>query len=509
MYARSRARASIRRNPLRRHTCAACPMNSSPGVTKWQPSRVKETSMTKLWQKGYHLHEQVERFEAAQNSELDVRLIRQDVWGSLAHIAMLEKIGVLAEPEHRVLKEALCSILQMEAAHEFSITLADEDVHTRIENYLVEAAGAAGKKIHLARSRNDQVLVDLRLYGKEQLHHVAAGLCDLCAALLELAGTHTDTPMPGYTHMQRAMLSSVGLWAASFAEALLDDEQLLSAAYVLNDQSPLGSAAGYGVPIAIDRQYCADLLGFSRVQNNVIYVQNSRGKIEAAIVQALMQIMLDLSKLAQDILLFTTVEYGFFQMPQELCTGSSIMPQKRNLGVMELVRARTQTMLALQQQILGIVSGLPSGYNMDYQETKRPFMEALDLVQESLEICTLVVSKLEVNVEHLMAACTFELFAADRAYELASVAKVPFRDAYRIVGEEVTEQLDRNMPLPVESQQQLSKRLSARNHLGGAGNLGLVAINDQLEQVKSQWEERTETFTKTIETLVGTASEEY
>jgi len=257
------------------------------------------------------------------------------------------------------------------------------------------------------------------------------------------------------------------------------------------------------VPIAIDRQYCADLLCFSHVQNNVIYVQNSRGKIEAAIVQALAQIMLDLSKLAQDILLFTTVEYGFFQMPQELCTGSSIMPQKRNLGVMELVRARTQTMLALQQQILGIVSGLPSGYNMDYQETKRPFMEALDLVQESLEICTLVVSKLEVNVEHLIAACTFELFAADRAYELASVAKLPFRDAYRIVGAEVTAQLDRHVPLPVESQEQLAERLAARNHLGGAGNLGLAKTQKQLEEVKSVWESRKETFTEVIQKLVG------
>src|SRR6266567_2724315 len=465
--------------------------------------------MTKLWQKGYHLNEQVERFEAAQNSVLDARLIRHDVWGSLAHTAMLAKIGVLTESEHKALKDALCSILQLEATHEFTITLADEDVHTRVENYLVAVAGAAGKKIHMARSRNDQVLVDLRLYAKEQLHSVAAKLCHLCTTLLSLASRHTNTPMPGYTHMQRAMLSSVGLWAASFGEALLDDEQLLSAAYVLNDQSPLGSAAGYGVPIPIDRQYCADLLGFSRVQNNVIYVQNSRGKIEAAIVQALAQIMLDLSKLAQDILLFSTTEYGFFQVPQELCTGSSIMPQKRNLGVLELVRARTQTMLALQQQILGIVSGLPSGYNMDYQETKRPFIEALNLVQESLEICTLVVSSLGVNTERLIAACTFELFAADRAYELTAAAGLPFRDAYRIVGAEVTAQLDRNMPLPVESQQQLSKRLSARNHLGGAGNLGLVAINDQLEQVKSQWEERTETFTKTIETLVGTASEEY
>ncbi len=328
-------------------------------------------------------------------------------------------------------------------------------MHTSVENYLAATAGVAGKKIHMARSRNDQVLVDLRLYGKEQLHGVADKLCHLCAVLLEFAGIHADVPMPGYTHMQRAMLSSVGLWAAAFAESLLDDEQLLAAAYALNDQSPLGSAAGYGVPIAIDRQYSADLLGFSQVQHNVIYVQNSRGKIEAAIVQALTQIMLDLSKLAQDILLFTTVEYGFFSIPQELCTGSSIMPQKRNLGVMELVRARTQTMLALQQQILGIVTGLPSGYNMDYQETKRPFMEALDLVQDSLDICTLVVGAIGVNTERLTAACTFELFAADRAYELTSTANLPFRDAYRIVGAEVTAQLDRQQsrqPLPVESQ---------------------------------------------------------
>jgi len=459
--------------------------------------------MTKLWQKGYQLNEQVEHFEAAQNSLLDARLIRHDVWGSLAHIAMLTKIGVLTESEHQVLQETLRNVLELEAEHAFTITLEDEDVHTCVENYLAAHAGAAGKKIHMARSRNDQVLLDLRLYSKEQLHNVAVKLCHLCSALLELAGAHTAIPMPGYTHMQRAMLSSVGLWAASFAEALLDDEQLLSAAYKLNDQSPLGSAAGYGVPIAIDRQYCADLLGFSRVQHNVIYVQNSRGKIEAAIVQALAQIMLDLSKLAQDILLFSTVEYGFFQIPQELCTGSSIMPQKRNLGVMELVRARTQTMLALQQQILGIVSGLPSGYNMDYQETKRPFMEALDLVQESLEICTLVVSKLEVNTERLTAACTFELFAADRAYDLAAVAKLPFRDAYRIVGAEVTAQLDRHLPLPVESQEQLAERLAARSHLGGAGNLGLPQVQKQLEDAKAAWERRAETFTAAIQQLVG------
>ena len=179
------------------------------------------------------------------------------------------------------------------------------------------------------------------------------------------------------------------------------------------------------------------------------------------------------------------------------------MPQKRNLGVMELVRARTHTMLALQQQILGIVSGLPSGYNMDYQETKRPFIEALDLVQESLEICALVVSKLEVNVEHLIAACTFELFAADRAYELATVDNLPFRDAYRIVGEEVTQQLDRHVPFPLESQEQLVKRLAARGHKGGAGNLGLAKAQKHLEEVKSAWHEREETFKTALLSLLG------
>jgi len=463
--------------------------------------------MTKLWQKGYQLHEQVERFEAAQNSLLDNRLVRHDVWGSLAHSAMLRQIGMLSEEECRTLHAHLREILHLADEGRFTVTQADEDVHTRVENYLTEHAGEVGKNIHTARSRNDQVLVDTRLYGKEQLHKVAHLLHTLCRTLLDLAAAHRDTPMPGYTHMQRAMLSSVGLWAASFAESLLDDERLLNTAYELNDQSPLGSAAGYGVPLAIDRQYTADLLGFAQVQNNVIYVQNGRGKIEAAIVQALAQIMLDLSKFAQDVLLFSTLEYGFFQVPQELCTGSSIMPQKRNVGIMELVRARTSTMLALQQQIMSIASGLPSGFNMDYQETKRPFMEALDLAQESLDICTLVAGKLSVNTARLVAACTFELFAADRAYEMAARQHIPFRDAYRIVGKEVTARLDEartaGQPLPSESLEQLIERLHARTHLGGAGNLGLDQAYARLAASEKAWQARTEKFTTTIAKLVG------
>ncbi|GHO44960.1 argininosuccinate lyase [Ktedonospora formicarum] len=459
--------------------------------------------MTKLWQKDYSMNELVERYEGAQNSILDARLVRHDVWGSLAHAAMLHKIGMLDEQEHQALHEALCSILALDAEKQFHISLSDEDVHTSIENYLSAYAGAAGKKVHTARSRNDQVLVDLRLYGKEQLHQVSEKLFALCQALLTFSHKHQDTPLPGYTHMQRGMLSSVGSWSASFAESLLDDERLLASTYELNDQSPLGSAAGYGVPLPIDRQFVADKLGFARVQNNVIYAQNSRGKTEGAIVQVLTQIMLDLSKLAQDMLLYTTVEYGFLHIPQELCAGSSIMPQKRNLGVMELVRARAQTMLALQQQILGITTGLPSGFNMDYQETKRPFMEALDLVQEALEISELIVSHMDVDVEKAVAACTFELFAADRAYEMAHDGQLPFRDAYRIVGKEVTAQLDSKTPFPVESKEQLVERLHARNHLGGAGNLGIEQAQQRLEQAQTTWKQKAQAFQQAIQTLVG------
>ncbi|HTI14963.1 MAG TPA: argininosuccinate lyase [Dictyobacter sp.] len=460
--------------------------------------------MTKLWQKGYSVNARVEHYTAAQNSLLDNQLIRHDVWGSLAHVSMLQRIGVLSEEELQALKVVFQEILRLESSKEFTIKPSDEDVHTSIENYLAEKAGPAGKKIHTARSRNDQVLTDLRLYGKEQLHLVSQQLFDLCATLLQFASDTMDIPMPGYTHMQRAMLSSFGLWAASFAEALLDDEKLLAAAYALNDQSPLGSAAGYGVPLPIDRQYVADILGFSQVQNNVIYVQNARGKIEAAIVQALAQITFDLSKLAQDMMLFTTSEYGFMQAAVEITTGSSIMPQKRNLDVMELVRARAQTMLSFQQQILGIITGLPSGYNSDYQETKRPFMEAIALARETLEICALTIQNTRVNQKRALEACTFELFATDRAYEMAEKEGMPFRDAYRIVGREVTAQLDQQIPFPVETQQQLVARLHARNHPGGAGNPGLEKAQQRLAQARAQWQKQAATFTTAIQQLVGT-----
>jgi argininosuccinate lyase len=448
------------------------------------------TPMDKLWSKGYTLDPRVERYEAGRNAALDHELARHDIWGSLAHARMLARIGVLSPAEAAAIAEALLGLLDEVAAGAFVVPAGAEDVHTAVEHALIARAGEAGKKIHTGRSRNDQVLVDLRLYAKEGLHCIATQLFATCAALLSLAERYEWVPMPGYTHMQRAMLSSVGLWAAAQAEALLDDATPLDAAYALNDQSPLGSAAAYGVPLPLDRTYTAELLGFARVQNNVLAAQNSRGKAEAAAAQALSLMMLDLSKFAQDVLLFTTAEFGFFRVPQDLCTGSSIMPQKRNLGAMELVRARAHTMLALQQQIVSTLVGLPSGYNMDYQETKAPFFEALRLASDSLEICTLFAGRIEVDEERLRAACTPELFAADRAYTLAQQG-MPFRDAYRTVAADPTAQAIGD----------LESRLRARTLMGGPGNLGLPATRARLAQESAAWHARQVRFEAAIAAL--------
>jgi argininosuccinate lyase len=425
-------------------------------------------SPVKLWQKDYTLNPTIERFLGG-NAALDNRLVEADVLGSIAHAKMLGKIGLLTGADVAALTNELAHIVALARAGQFVVTVADEDVHTKIENHLVETVGEAGKRIHTARSRNDQVLVDLRLFTRVELTELEATLLDTVEALLDLAERGRDLPMPGYTHMQRAMLSSVGLWADAFAEALLDDLQVLKTAYTICDQSPLGSAASYGVPFNIDRQYVADLLGFAKVQRNVLYAQAGRGKFEGLVVQALAQVMLDLSKLAQDILLFTTSEYDFFRVAPELCTGSSIMPQKHNLDAMEVTRAKAQVLLGYQAQILGIVAGLPSGFNMDFQETKGPFMAALDLTKECLQVCALYVQGLEPNEAQLRAACSPELFATDQAYALVSRG-VPFRDAYR----QISAQLHDLPPMDPTEQ------LRWRTHVGASGNLGLEETRAQV-----------------------------
>jgi len=446
--------------------------------------------MAKLWSKGYEVEPLVERYGAARNAALDAELVRHDLWGSLAQARMLLRIGLLSEEEWTAIDAALKQLLQEARAGTLRPQTAEEDIHTTVEHRLIALVGEAGKKIHTGRSRNDQVLLDLRLYAKEALLDIAEALLETASRLLELAQRYEWIPMPGYTHMQRAMLSSVGLWAASFAEALLDDCVPLASAYALNNQSPLGSAAGYGAPLPLDRAYVAKLLGFEHVHHNVLTAANARGKSEAAVVQALALVMLDLSKWAQDVLLYTTREYGFFQAPQELCDGSSMMPQKRNLSALELVRARAQTVIALQGQMLSTLAGLPSGYNMDYQETKAPLIEAVQLCLESLAIVGLFASRITPDEERLRQACSAELFATDRALELARQG-VPFRDAYLQIAAE---------PGAV-SVENLVEQLRARAHEGAPGNLDLAGVSKRLTQERIIWGKRGERFENAIMAL--------
>ncbi len=302
--------------------------------------------MGKLWDKGYELNKVVERFTVGDDYRLDLELVRWDCVGSIAHAAMLAKIGILTRDESERLRKRLVEIVALHARDEFRILPAEEDVHTAVEGDLTKRLGEVGKKLHTARSRNDQVLLDLRLYMRDKLLTLFELACDMGGLLADFAEKHKDVPIVGRTHYQRAMPSSVGLWAGAFAESLLDDLALLRAAYQVADQCPLGSAASYGVNLDIDRQMVSDLLGFARVQNNVLYANNSRGKVEAIALSALSQIMLDLSKMANDIIFWSMPEFGYFVLPQDLCGGSSLMPQKRNPALFELTRAKTAVVIA-------------------------------------------------------------------------------------------------------------------------------------------------------------------
>ena len=443
-----------------------------------------------LWAKGYTHEPTIARFEATRNTALDSELARHDVLGSLAHARMLRRVGLLTQTDWQTLDSALRALLAEADAGALQPSAADEDIHTLVERLLVERIGDAGKKLHTGRSRNDQALVDVRLYTKESLLRVAYKSLSTAQTFVALARAHEWVPMPGYTHMQRAMLSSVGLWAASYAEALLDDLVALTATFTLNDQNPLGSAAAYGAPLPLDRHYSADLLGFSALHHNTLTAANARGKIEAATIQALSLLMLDLGKWAQDVLLFTTSEYGFFSVPAELCDGSSIMPQKRNLSALELVRARAHTVIALQAQALHTLSGLPSGYNMDYQETKQPLMEAIHLAEGSLDVVALFAAALRPNRARLEEACAAELFATDRAYELAAQG-MPFRDAYRTVAANPTAQEPGD----------LVARLRARTHAGATGALDLNGLDARIARERATWQSHAETMAAALDAL--------
>ncbi len=435
--------------------------------------------MSKLWKKRVELNSEIEAFTVGDDYILDRRLVIPDCFASIAHAKMLSKIGILKEEEFRALKEELVKIVEDSRAGRFIVELQDEDSHTAIENRLVERLGEYGKKIHTGRSRNDQVIAAIRIYARDFMLELGEAILNLAEGLFGFAERYKNIPMPGRTHMQIAMPSSLGLWASSFGEELLDDLALLMDAYRLNNISPLGSAASYGVPIPLDREMVAELLGFDRVQNNVLYVNNSRGKFESIILNAVEQVMLTLSKLAQDIILFSMPEFAYFNLPEELCPGSSIMPQKKNPGMLELIRAKTSTVSALNMQIKGIIKALPSGYNRDFQETKRAFMEGLDVGLSSVRIMSLTIEKLGINEENLVKGFRPEIFATDRAFELVSEG-MSFRDAYREVGLnlETLNEMD-----PYEAiENRTSTGTSGRLNL----SLGLSILARQREEISAE-----------------------
>ena len=447
--------------------------------------------MAKLWAKGYELDGLVEQFTVGEDYLLDMSLVRWDCIGSIAHAAMLAKIGILTPDELKQLKKRLCEIIAEHEQGRFTLAREDEDVHTAVESDLTRNLGDVGKKLHTGRSRNDQVLLDLRLYMRDKLLAVAGAVCDTVPVLLDFAEQHRDVPIVGRTHFQRAMPSSVGLWAGAFAESLLDDMEPLRAAYKVADQCPLGSAASYGVNLGIDRQFVSDALGFARVQNNVLYVNNSRGKVEAMVLSALVQIMLDLSKLSSDVILWSMPEFGYFKLPKEFCPGSSLMPQKRNPGPFELTRARTAAVVAALQQVLEIVRPLISGYHRDFQETKKPLMTGLEITDSALRVCALVMGRVEVDGEQCVKAFTPEVFATDRVLEMVKEGK-PFRDAYR----DVADSLDKT---DMEDPRQNIKK---KTHLGATGNLGLDMARERLAAERGWAQDARNLWTTAIETLV-------
>ena len=448
--------------------------------------------MAKLWDKGYSIDPEIERFTVGEDHLLDRDLVRADVLGSVAHAAMLAKIGVLTVRERDRLLGGLRQVLADFEAGKFAIAPSQEDVHTAVEECLTKKLGDLGKKLHTGRSRNDQVLLDLRLYGKERLHAISERVIAMARALAAFAKAHELVPMPGRTHMQIAMPSSLGLWAGAWAEAMLDDLELVKAAHTLTDQSPLGSGAAYGSALSLDRPMVARLMGFAKVQNNVLYCANSRGKAELATLSACTQIMIDLSRVATDLLVGSMPEFGYFRIPKELCTGSSMMPQKRNPCGLELVRAKAAAVLGHEQAVAGVLRALPSGYNRDFQETKGPFIRGVDATAASLSVMRISVERLEVVEANLRKGFLPEIYATDRALELVLEGK-PFRDAYRYVGTHLGELSSRD---PV-------KNLKSKKLQGGPGNLGLKEVSKRAAAAEKWLKSVREPFQKALRALLG------
>ncbi len=424
----------------------------------------------KLWQKeGVSTAEQIERFTVGRDREMDLYLAPFDVLGNLAHAQMLETIGLLSSGELSMMKDELKGIYRDIQAGQFIIEDGIEDVHSQVELLLTRALGDVGKKIHSGRSRNDQVLVDLKLFTRDRLWHVAEAVRRVFDRLINRSEEHKNDLLPGYTHLQIAMPSSFGLWFGAYAEALSDDMLTLQTAYRLANRNPLGSGAGYGSSFPLNRTLTTELLGFEGMHVNVVYAQMSRGKTEQTALTALAAIAATLSRMAMDICLYNSQNFGFLILPDALTTGSSIMPHKKNPDVAELLRAKTNRLKALPMEITLVMSNLPSGYHRDMQLLKEIMMPAFDEILDCLEITDFMLEHLQVKPNLLDDSKYDLLFSVERVNELV-LQGVPFREAYRTVGKEIADHT--YAPL----------RNLHHTHEGSIGNLG----NDLIEQSMDQ-----------------------
>lgn len=390
----------------------------------------------KLWEKNYEINHEIERFTVGRDREMDLYLAKYDVLGSMAHITMLESIGLLEKEELKPLLDELKNIYELCEKGEFVIEDGIEDVHSQVELMLTRKLGDMGKKIHSGRSRNDQVLVDLKLFTRHQLKEIADAVKVLFDELLQKSNQYKEVLMPGYTHLQIAMPSSFGLWFGAYAESLADDMLFLQAAYKMTNRNPLGSAAGYGSSFPLNRTMTTQLLGFDSMDYNVVYAQMGRGKMERNVAFALASVAGTLAKMAFDACMFNSQNFSFVKLPKECTTGSSIMPHKKNPDVFELIRAKCNKIQALPQQVMMIMNNLPVGYFRDLQVIKEVFLPAFDELADCLQMAAYIINKIEVN-EHILDNPMYDpIFSVEEVNRLAA-AGMPFRDAYKKVGLEI------------------------------------------------------------------------
>ena len=443
---------------------------------------------SKLWEKSVTVDHDVESYTVGRDREMDLYLAPYDVLGSLAHITMLQSIGLLTKPELETLTAELRNIYKVIEQGDFKIEDDIEDVHSQVELMLTRKLGDIGKKIHSGRSRNDQVLVDLKLYIRSRIEDVTKAMTGLFNVLIEQSERYKDVLMPGYTHLQVAMPSSFGLWFGAYAESLVDDLTVLLAAYSVTNRNPLGSAAGYGSSFPLNRTMTTRLLGFDSMDYNVVYAQMGRGKTERVVAQALGGIAATIAKLSFDACMFNSQNFGFIKLPDEYTTGSSIMPHKTNPDVFELTRAKCNKLQALPYEITLITNNLPSGYFRDLQLIKENFLPAFDSLIEIISMVTQMLSEVKVNTEILKDPRYSLMFSVEEVNHL-TLEGVPFRDAYKQVG------------LAIERGEFVPPTEVHHTHEGSIGNLYNDAIKALYDKVLSQFD--FSTYHNALNSLLG------